>query len=191
MGYGIPERLAILIDGPNLQRASKALRLDIDYKRLLMMFQQRGYLARAHYYAALAPDRSDCTLRPLLDWLSYNGFTVVTKIARDFAATGGENALAVEIAVNAMQIADHIEHFIVFSGSSEFVRLVEALQQKGRLVTVVSTLRAEAPVADELRRRADHFLELDDLRPILSREPKAMNGSASRIASPGASPSPG
>jgi uncharacterized LabA/DUF88 family protein len=180
MGSNFRERLSVFIDGPSLQRSAKSLRLDIDYKRLLMMFQQRGYLARAHYYAALSPDRADCTQRPLLDWLCYNGFTVVSKIVADYAATGGHGALAVEIAVDAMQLADGIDHFVLFSNSADLTRLIEALQQKGRQVTVVSTLRGEPIVADELRRQADQFLELEELRAILSREPRAAaNGAGS------------
>lgn len=185
MGSSFRERLSVFIDGPSLQRSAKSLRLDIDYKRLLMMFQQRGYLARAHYYAALAPERSDCTLRPLLDWLSYNGFTVVSKVVRDFAMSGGQNALAVDMAVDAMQLADHIDHFVFFSSSSDLTRLAEALQRKGRQVTVVSTLRGEPVIADELRRQADQFLELEELRAILAREPRAAangNGAAYDVA---------
>jgi uncharacterized LabA/DUF88 family protein len=180
MGSGFHERLAVFIDGPSLQRSAKSLRLDLDYKRLSMMFQQRGYLARTNYYAALTPDRSDCTQRPLLDWLCYNGFSVVSKIVTDYATSGGHGALAVELAVDAMQLADNIDHFVLFSNSASFTRLVEALQQKGKQITVVSTLRGEPSIADELRRQADHFLELDDLRPILGREPRsAVNGNDS------------
>lgn len=171
LSLNLSERLAIFIDGPDLQRTAKALTLDIDYKRLLMLFRQRGHLVRSHYYAALSPSRSDCTLRPLLDWLSYNGYVVVTKTAADFATSGGRHALAVEISVDAMQLAGSIDHFVLFSGCATFVRLVEGLQQQGRKVSVISSLRAGA-VADEMRRKADHFLELDELRPILSREPR-------------------
>lgn len=183
MGSGFRERLSVFIDGPSLQRAAKSLRLDIDYKRLLMMFQQRGYLARAHYYAALPPERSECTLRPLLDWLSYNGFSVVSKVARDVTVTGGHNALAVDMAIDAMQLADNIDHFVFFSNSGDLTRLVEALQRRGRQVTVVSTLRTDPIIADELRRQADHFLELEELRAILSREPRvAANGNGAGSA---------
>lgn len=177
MGLSYCERLAVFIDGPSLQRATKALRLDMDYKRLLMLFQQRGHLVRAHYYAALSTDRSECTIRPLLDWLSYNGFAVVTKTAKDVAGSGAQTTLGVEIAVDAMQMVESIDHFVFFSGSGELMRLFEALQWRGRQVTVVSTLRSEAPVADELRRQADHFLDLEELRPILSRETRgSLNG---------------
>jgi uncharacterized LabA/DUF88 family protein len=180
MASNFSERLSVFIDGPSLQRSAKSIRLDIDYKRLLMMFQQRGYLARAHYYAAVSPERADCTQRPLLDWLCYNGFTVMSKIVADHAASGGQGALAVEIAVDAMQLADSIDHFVLFSNSADLTRLIEALQQKGRQVTVVSTLRGEPVVADELRRQADQFLELEDLRAILSRAPRAAaNGTGS------------
>lgn len=158
------ERIALFIDGSNLQAATKSLQLDIDYRRLLMLFKQRGYLARAHYYAATGPQKSDSTLKPLLDWLSYNGFLVST---RD---TIIQHAIAVDIAVDAMQMADNIDHFVFFTGSIQFVRLIEALQHRGRKVSVVSTVRSgPAAVADELRRQADHFLELEELRPILER----------------------
>lgn len=170
MAHSIPERLAILIDGPSLERAAKALKLDIDYKRLLAMFQQRGYLIRAHYYAALSPDRSQSTLRPLLDWLSYNGFSVISRIAKDLTTAGCQGAIAVDLAVDAMMISDRIDHFVLFTGSPDYIPLLAALQGRARRVTIVSTLRAEPLLADDLRRQADYFLELDDLRPIIGRE---------------------
>jgi uncharacterized LabA/DUF88 family protein len=165
------ERIGVFIDGPSLYRASRTLKFSVDFKRLLMLFRQRGHLVRAHYYSTVAPDSVDCSVRPLLDWLSYNGFTVVTKAVNDFSDPAAHHALAIELVIDAMLLADRLDHFVLFSGHGDFRSLVAALQGKGRRVSVISTLHGEpALVADGLRRQADNFLELEELRPILSRE---------------------
>lgn len=162
------ERIGLFIDGPSLNRAARALQINIDYKRLLMLFQQRGRLIRAHYYDALPAGQTDNSPRPLLDWLSYNGYKVVTRTSRDVTDATSRLALAIELAVDAMLLAEHLDHFVLFSGSGELQSLVQALQTKGRRVSIVSTIRSQpALVADELRRQGDTFLELDDLRPVI------------------------
>ncbi len=78
------ERIALFIDGANLYATAKTLGFDIDYKRLLGEFRARGYLLRAYYYTALVEEQEYSSIRPLIDWLDYNGFTVVTKTAKEF-----------------------------------------------------------------------------------------------------------
>ncbi len=75
------ERLALFIDGSNLYAAAKALGFDIDYKLLRQEFMRRGKLLRAFYYTALLENDDYSPIRPLVDWLHYNGFTMVTKPA--------------------------------------------------------------------------------------------------------------
>ena len=169
------ERIAIFIDGANLYEASRALGWEIDYKRLIEFFQTKAQLVRAFYYAVLPEEGDYSSLRPLLDWLSYNGFSTVTKSKPEFLDAGGRRRLKasidVELAVDAMRFADNVDHIVLFSGDGDFRRLVAALQEKGKRVSVLSTLHREAPmVADELRRQADQFVELDDLHDQLSRK---------------------
>lgn len=172
------ERLALFIDGANLYSATKALDFDIDYKRLLEEFSARGRLIRAFYYTALNEDADYSPLRPLIDWLDYNGYTMVTKPTKEFTDSQGRRRIKgnmdIEIAVDAMEMAEHIDHMILFSGDGDFRSLVEAVQRKGVRVSVVSTVKSQPPmVADELRRQADRFIELRGLIDLIGRDPGA------------------
>ena len=169
------ERIALFIDGSNLYAAARALGFDIDYKKLLEHFRKQGYLVRAFYYTALLDDQEYSPIRPLIDWLDYNGYTMVTKPAKEYtdSATGRRKIkgnMDIELAVDVMEICDSLDHIVLFSGDGDFRRLVDAVQRRGRRVTVVSTLRSQPPmVADELRRQADVFIELTTLMPEIAR----------------------
>ncbi len=168
------ERIALFIDGSNLYAAARALNFDIDYKRLLEMFSKKGRLVRAFYYTALIEDQEYSPIRPLVDWLDYNGYTVVTKPTKEFTDATGRRKIKgnmdIELAIDVMEMAQHLDHVVLFSGDGDFRRLVEAVQRKGLRVTVISTIRSQPPmVADELRRQADSFVELLDLEPDIAR----------------------
>lgn len=170
------EKIALFIDGANLYAAAKSLGFDIDYRRLLAEFQKKGYLLRAYYYTALAEDQEYSSIRPLIDWLDYNGYTVVTKPTKEFVDASGRRKIKgnmdIELAVDVMQMAESIDHIVLFSGDGDFRSLVEAVQRKGRKVSVVSTLTTQPPmIADELRRQADHFIELTSLKARIGRDP--------------------
>jgi uncharacterized LabA/DUF88 family protein len=171
------ERLALFIDGSNLYAAAKALAFDIDYKLLRSEFMQRGKLLRAYYYTALLENDDYSPIRPLVDWLNYNGFTMVTKPAKEFTDSQGRRKIKgnmdIELAVDAMETADHVDHIVLFSGDGDFRPLVEAVQRKGCRVSVVSTIRSQPPmISDDLRRQADNFIELDELREVIGRPPR-------------------
>lgn len=175
------ERIALFVDGANLYATAKTLGIDIDYKRLLQLFRQKGQLVRALYYTALAEDQEYSSIRPLIDWLDYNGFSMVTKPIKEFTdATGRRKVkgnMDIELAVDAMRLADHLDHLVIFSGDGDFRSLVAALQQKGKRVSVVSTLQTQPPmVADELRRQADQFVDLADLESHICRDLHARPG---------------
>lgn len=170
------ERIALFIDGANLYVASKTLSFDIDYKRLLSLFRSKGPLVRALHYTALAEDQEYSSIRPLIDWLDYNGYTMVTKPTKEFVdATGRRKVkgnMDIELAVDAMELADHLDHLVIFSGDGDFRSLVESFQHKGKRVSVISTLSTNPPmVADELRRQADQFVDLVDLQHAIGRMP--------------------
>jgi len=170
------ERIALFIDGANLYATAKSLGFDIDYKRLLKEFQSRGKLIRAFYYTALVDDQEYSSIRPLVDWLDYNGFAVVTKPTKEFVDSLGRRKVKgnmdIELAVDAMEMADHIDHLVLFSGDGDFRSLVEAVQRKGVRVSVVSTNATQpSMVADELRRQADEFIDLTLLAPKIGRDP--------------------
>jgi uncharacterized LabA/DUF88 family protein len=166
------ERLALFIDGANLYSSAKGL--GFDYKRLLEEFRARGVLVRAYYYTALVEEQDYSPIRPLVDWLDYNGFTLVTKTAREYVDAQGRKRwrgdMDVDLAVDMMEIADRIDHVVLFSGDGDFRRLVEAMQRKSVRVTVVSTVKSQPPMAsDDLRRQADVFIDLADLADIIGR----------------------
>lgn len=168
------EKIVLLIDGANLFATSKTLGFDVDYKQLLKSFQKRGYLLRAYYYTALIEDQEYSSIRPLIDWLDYNGYTVITKPAKEFTDAAGRRKVKgnmdVELAVDAMELSSSVDHFVLFSGDGDFRALVEALQRRGRRVTVVSTTATQPPmIADDLRRQADQFLDLKTLQSELGR----------------------
>src|SRR5579875_3593464 len=168
------ERIALFIDGSNLYAAARALSFDIDYKRLLEVFSSKGRLIRAFYYTALIEDQEYSPIRPLVDWLDYNGYTMVTKPTKEYTDAMGRRKVKgnmdIELAIDVMEMAQYLDHIVLFSGDGDFRRLVDAVQKKGVRVTVVSTIRSTPPmVADELRRQADLFLELQDLAPQIMR----------------------
>jgi uncharacterized LabA/DUF88 family protein len=169
------DRIAVFIDGANLHSTAKALGFDIDYKRLLEEFQGRGTVVRAFYYIAIHESQEYSSIRPLIDWLDYNGYTVVTKPAKEFFDAGGrrriKSSMDVELAVDAMEIAEQVDHVVLFSGDGDFRPLVEAVQRRGVRVTVISTISSQPPmIADELRRQADVFTDLMKLRSRLGRD---------------------
>lgn len=175
------ERLALFIDGSNLYAAAKALGFDIDYKLLRSEFMRRGKLVRAFYYTALVEDQEYSPIRPLVDWLDYNGFTMVTKPAKEFIDSSGRRKVKgnmdIELAVDAMEMAERIDHMVLFSGDGDFKPLIQGIQRKGVRVSVVSTIRSNPPmIADELRRQADNFIELDELRDVIGRPPRPPRG---------------
>ena len=186
------EKIALFIDGANLYAAAKAVGFDIDYKRLLEHFAAKGRLIRAFYYTALIDDQEYSPIRPLVDWLDYNGYTMVTKPAKEFTDSTGRRKIKgnmdIEIAIDMMEMAESVDHIVLFSGDGDFRRLVEAVQRKGVRVTVVSTVRTVPPMAaDELRRQADNFTELQELAPIISRSPleREPEPSGTKLASSG------
>jgi len=170
------EKVALFIDGANLYATAKALAFDIDYKRLLQEFHARGYLLRAYYFTALAEEQEYSSIRPLIDWLDYNGYTVITKPTKEFVDNTGRRKIKgnmdIELAVCVMEMADSIDHIVLFSGDGDFRSLIEAVQRKGKKVSVISTLTTQPPmIADELRRQADNFIDLSSLQAKIGRDP--------------------
>ena len=186
------ERVAVFIDGANLYAASRTLGFDVDYKNLLAHFQQRSYLVRAYYYTALLETEEYSPLRPLVDWLGYNGYSVVTKPAKEFTdATGRrrvKGSVDIEMAVDVLDLTPSLDHVVIFSGDGDLRRLVESVQRCGVRVTVISTIRTQpAMIADDLRRQADAFIDLADLAEHVTRN---QAGPRQRAASVSARPAP-
>jgi len=168
------ERTALFIDGANLYSASRNLGFDVDYRNLLEFFRKKTNILRAYYYSAVLETDEYSPLKPLTDWLAYNGYTLVTKPAKEFTDSSGrrriKGSMDIEVAVDMLELSPRIDHAVLFSGDSDFRRLVEAVQRKGVRVSVISSIRTSPPmVADELRRQADQFVELADIAPDFTR----------------------
>ncbi len=179
----------MFIDGSNLYSTARALGFDIDYKNLLEFFSAQGRLVRAFYYTALLDDQEYSPIRPLVDWLDYNGYTLVTKPTKEFTDTLGRRKIKgnmdIELAIDMMEIAEKVDHVVLFSGDGDFRRLIEAVQRRAVRASVVSTLRSSPPmVADELRRQADAFIDLHDLMPHIARAPRQVETRAPAPARP-------
>jgi len=168
------ERMAMFIDGANLYAASRGLGFDIDYKRLLELFAGKARLVRAFYYTALIENEEYSPIRPLVDWLDYNGYAMITKPTKEYTDAFGrrkiKGSMDIELAIDVMEMCDQVDHIMIFSGDGDFRRLVEACQRKGKRVSVVSTMRSNPPmIADELRRQADNFIDLQELSAHIAR----------------------
>lgn len=185
MRFATQERAALFIDGANLYAAARSLGVDIDYRRLLDYFGNKMHLVRAYYYSALLETEEYSPLKPLTDWLAYNGYSLVTKPAKEFTDTLGRRRIKgnmdIELAIDMLELAPRLDHVVLFSGDSDFRRLVEAVQRKGVRVSVVSTIKTSPPmIADELRRQADQYIDLVDIAPEFTRKatdarPRAAN----------------
>ena len=188
MAFRSNERTALFIDGANLYSASRNLGFDVDYRNLLEYFRRQTYVVRAYYYAAILETEEYSPLKPLTDWLAYNGYTLVTKPAKEFTdATGRRRVkgnMDIELAIDMLELAPKLDHIVLFSGDSDFRRLIEAVQRRGVRVSVVSSIRTSPPmIADELRRQADEFLELAEIAPEFTRRqteprPRSAGGKA-------------
>lgn len=190
MAFYKTERLALFIDGANLYSSGKTLGVEVDYRKLLDEFRRRGQLVRAYYYTALIENEDYSPIRPLVDWLQYNGFKVVTKPAKEFTDSTGRRRIKgdmdVEITVDMLGLAPHVDHVVLFSGDGDLTRLVEAVQERGVRVSVVSSIKTQPPmIADELRRAADTFIELADLAELVGRPPRT--AASPQLATAGAS----
>jgi len=173
--FSINERIAVFIDGANLYATAKALDFDIDYKKLLLLFKSKASLVRAYYYTVLIEDQEYSPIRPLVDWLDYNGYTLITKPAKDYTDSTGRrrirNSIDVELTVDVMEMAGKVDHIVLMTGDGGYRRLIEAVQRQGTRVTVISTVSVSPPlIADEIRRQADNFVDLSSLRAEISRQ---------------------
>ncbi|WP_374297675.1 NYN domain-containing protein, partial [Sphingomonas sp.] len=192
---GNSERIGLFVDGANLYHTSRALGFEIDFARLLDYFRGGTYLVRAFYYTALLETEDYSPLRPLTDWLAYNGWQVVTKPAKQQTDPSGRPRLKgnmdVELCVDMLELAPQLDHVVLFSGDGDFRRLVEAVQRMGVRVTVISSTRTQPPmIADELRRQGDGFVDLADLGPEIARRQRAAAPpAATTAAAPPARPS--
>jgi uncharacterized LabA/DUF88 family protein len=165
-------RIALFIDGVNLHHTARNLGFEIDYKRLLSEFERIGSIVRPYFYTSLREGEVS-SVRQLIDWLDFNGFTIRTKSIKDYENEGkrSRRSIGVDLAVDALEIAPRVDDIYLFSGDGDFRALVEAVQRLGVRVTVVSSVQTTPPmVSDELRRQADAFLELTTLRNSIERQ---------------------
>lgn len=174
MAFYPDERIAIFVDGANFHSTIKALDFDIDYKRMLELFKGKGRMTSARYYTALLEQDDYSPIRPLIDWLNYNGYQVITKPAKSYTDREGRSRIKgnmdIEIALDMVSLADHVDHILLCSGDGDFRVAVEACQNKGTRVSVISSMKTKpSMLADELRRQANDVIELCDMKNLIGR----------------------
>lgn len=174
MAFYKDEKLAIFIDGTNLYSAARGLGLEIDFRKLNQEFRKRGRLLRINYYTTIIETDEHNPVKPLVDWLSYNGFNTVVKPAREYTDRDGRRrfrgSMDLEIATDMLELAETIDHVVLFAGNGDFRRVVEAIKAKGVRVTVISSVKSQPQViADELRREADAFIDLEEMAELIAR----------------------
>ncbi|PYD76531.1 LabA-like NYN domain-containing protein [Novacetimonas pomaceti] len=168
------ERLCLFIDGTSLYSASRNLGFEVDYRKLLSFFRSKSNVLRAYYYSAVLETEEYSPLKPLTDWLVYNGYFLVTKTAREYTDHAGRRRVKgnmdIELAVDMLEMAPKIDHAVLFSGDADFRRLLEAVQRQGVRTTVIASIKTSPPlIGDELRRQADQFVELADIASHFTR----------------------
>ena len=174
MAFYKDEKVALFIDGTNLYSAARGLELEIDFRKLIQEFRKRGRLLRANYYTTILDTDDHNPVRPLVDWLAYNGYNTVTKAAREYTDKDGRRrvrgSMDIEIATDMLELAPVLDHIVLFAGNGDFRRSVEAVKAKGVRVTVVSSVKSQPQViADELRREADAFIDLEEMAELIAR----------------------
>jgi uncharacterized LabA/DUF88 family protein len=180
LGTRPEERVSVYIDGPNLYATSRALGVNLDYKKLLKNFKEAANLIRLNYFTAVFENSVEYnSIRPLLDWLDYNGYMVHEKPAKEFTDSAGRRKVrgnvAIDMSVHMMESASHLDHIFLFSGDGDFLSTVFALQRMGVRVTVISTLLSPGDnpmVSDELRRAADQFIDLNSILSVVGQDEK-------------------
>lgn len=170
MRFYSDERLGVFVDAANIDGTMSALGWEIDYSRFAQYFEKVGRLMCVRYYTCLTAVE---TKKKQVDWLAYNGFQPVTKMVKEMvdSQTGQyrrKGNMDVEIAVDMMLLSEGLDHLVLVSGDGDYRRLVEALQQKGKRVTVVSTSDVKV-TSDELKKQADNFLEINSIRAEVER----------------------
>ena len=173
------QRIAILIDGSNAHASANALNFQIDYVKFLALFKKKYQVNRALYFTALPPKEVDSPLRKMVTFLDFNGYNSIIKETKLHTDNDGmvkrKGNMDCELAIYATKYAEVVERIVLFSGDGDFRIVVERVQELGCQVTVLSTLKGNM-VSDLLRRQADEFLELDDMRAQIEHHKVAASG---------------
>jgi uncharacterized LabA/DUF88 family protein len=140
----------------NLYFAARDMGIRIDYARLLEFLVDGRRLHRAYAYLGVGPDDES---HGFITWLSRNGFRVKTKPLRRYEDGTTKANLDMELAIDLLTQAQHLEVAIIVSGDGDFARLVDAAQNLGLRVEVAATPRQ---ASSELIDVADHFWNLEE-----------------------------
>ena len=172
MYFGKDERLAVFIDGGSLSAAVTALEFEVDFGKISRFFRDACNLVRIYFYAQVPEEGG--SIRPLIDWLDYHNYSVTAKTGRTLVEEGRKartrGDFAVDLAVEAMRVGRNVDHLVLVCGDYRYRALVAGLQQMGRRVSVISTLQPRPIVDAELRRQADQFIDLLELKPHFERK---------------------
>lgn len=167
------ERLAIFIDGQHLFSASRNLGFDVDYRNFLECFRKKGKVIRAYYYAVHVDNGEYSPLKPLTDWLAYNGYALSMRTTTEHTDSQGRRRIPhtdLEMLADMFGIADHVDHMVIVTGNGGYCRGVSLIQQRGVRVSVLSSIKTDSPMlSDDLRRTCDQFIELQEIKSEFTR----------------------
>lgn len=163
-------KVGVVIDGAHASALAHTSGIQIDWRRWKAWFETDEDDVLRQYYVTLTmpPDESgQVSLRPLLDYLTYNGYTIVTKEQKNAASS-----MNVEFAVTAMQFATNVDELVLVTGNGDFAVMVDAIKRTtAARVVVVSTIEV---IADNLRRAADEFIDFkNEIAAKVARAPRA------------------
>ena len=172
------ERTSIFIDGRSLFHTARKLDFEVDLSKFSQYFASKFQLVRCSYYTPVSEERTP--LHNILDWLSYNGFTVSTRVfSPDNHPPSISSLMSVDIIEQTLgngYAGDEpyaLQHVVIVSGDGDYCPVVKFLKSRSIRVSVMSSLETEPlSISEELRRLADNFIELDDLRSELERHKK-------------------
>lgn len=161
----------VLIDGANMSFAMNAIGRRFDWKKLRHFFVEADYglCLGLRYYTAIH-ERADGEqpLRKIVDWLSYNGYLVVSKMTKSYENSDGSTRIKgnmdIEMATDMIRFAPRVDKIHLFTGDADFTYAVKAVQDMGVIVDVYSTMQgANSIIGDDLRRQANNYIDIGDL----------------------------
>lgn len=173
-GLNVNEPTAVLIDGYNTLSTTKLLKFDIDFRKLLNLFQNKTRLVKIYYFASLRDNPADHDpMIPVIQWMMYNGYNVISKKMNEFMNIDNiqsKGNMDVEISVTVLEMVKSVDHIVLFTGDENFRFLIEAVQRMGTRITVCSSMQCQPQImSDDLRRQADNFIELNNLKSEIQR----------------------
>jgi len=158
------DRVAIFIDGENIHYSAKHLNMRMDYLKLCKILAGSRRLVRSYFYTAVS-NQSEGKI-DFINFLKLNGFKVVTREVKSFSEGDGatrsvRNALDMQMALDVIEMSEHLDTVVLCTGDGDFRPLVDALVRKGKHVEVCGLREM---TSTDLIAGSDVYIDLDSLK---------------------------